>query len=79
MVKYVYVVSVVNKSMDVPFINYVIKRLDSLDKVIDAIKKQYNIEFKQLTTCFHNGCWQFDTVYENMEITMVVERVESID
>lgn len=77
--KYVYVVSVVNKSMDVQFINYVIKRLDSLDKVIATIKKQYNIEFKQLTACFHNGCWQFDTVYENMEITLIVERVESID
>lgn len=77
--KYVYVVSVVNKSMDVPFANYVIKHLDNLGKVITTIKKQYNIEFKQLTACFQNGCWRFDTVYENMEITLVVERVESID
>lgn len=77
--KYVYVVSVVDKGMNVPFITYVIKRLDNLDKVIATIKKQYNIEFKQLTACFHSGCWRFDSVYENTEITLVVERVESID
>lgn len=77
--KYVYVVSVVDKSMNVPFITYVIKRLDNLGKVITTIKKQYNIEFKQLTACFQYGCWRFDSVHENTEITLVVERVESID
>ena len=77
--KYVYVVSVVDKGMNVSFINYVIKRLDSLDKVIATIKSKHNIGFKQVTACFHNGYWQFDTVYENTEITLVVERVETID
>lgn len=77
--KYVYVVSVVDKGMNLPFINYVIKRLDNLGKVIATIKKQHNIEFKQFTACFHNGCWQFDSVYENTEITLVIERVEVLD
>ena len=77
--KYVYVVSVVDENMNLPFINYVIKRLDSLDKVIAAIKGNYNIEFKQVTACFHKGCWRFDTVYENTEISLVVERVEVLD
>ena len=77
--KYVYVVSVVDKDMNVPFINYVIKRLDNLGKVIAAIKRNYNIEFKQVTACFNHGCWQFDSVHENTKIALVVERVESID
>lgn len=77
--KYVYVVSVVDKSMNVPFITYVIKRLDNLGKVITTIKKQYSIEFKQLTACFQNGCWRFDTVYENTEIALIVERVDVLD
>lgn len=77
--KYVYLVSVVDNDMNVSFINYVIKRLDNLSKVISTIKRQYNIEFKQLTAYFQNGCWRFETVHENTKITLVVERVESID
>lgn len=77
--KYVYVVSVVDKSMNVSFINYVIKHLDNLGKVIATIKRQYNIEFKQVTACFQNGYWRFDSVHENTEIALIVERVEVLD
>ena len=77
--KYVYVVSVVDKGMNVLFNNYVIKRLDSLDKVIAIIKRHYGIEFKQVIAGFHNDYWRFDTVYKNTEIALVVKRVTIID
>lgn len=75
--EFVYVVSLCGKHVFHDWsIQYVITRMDDLDKVRAKIKKHHNVEFEELSSQFAYGYWKFDNITDNRDIHLIVERVE---
>lgn len=78
--EFVYVVSLIDQ--DVIYgvsIQYAIKRIDNLDKVRDKIKQIYGLEFKQIPSRSIPDYQKFDNVDDNIDIHLIVERVDILD
>lgn len=77
--EFVYVVSLVGTNVHKSHsTQYVIKHIDDLDKARDIIKKRYNIEFEKLSSRFFDGYWEFMNITDDRDITLVVERVDTL-
>lgn len=73
---FVYVVSLAGKHVFHDWsIQYVITRMDDLDKVRVKIKERYNVDFEKMFTQFAYGYWKFDNISDNRDIYLIVERV----
>ena len=75
--EFVYVVSLIGKNVLHNWsIQYVITRMDDLDKVRAKIKKCYNVKFEEVSYQFEYGYWKFDNITDNRDIHLIVEQVE---
>lgn len=75
--EFIYVVSLIGKHVFHNWsIQYVITRMDDLDKVRVKIKECHNVEFEELSSQFAYDYWEFDNISDNRDIHLVVERVD---
>lgn len=78
--KFVYVVSIIGGNVHaLRSTLYVIDSMDKLDKARDMIKKYYLVEFEKSSRRYIDGYyWEFDNITDTRDITLIVERVDTI-